>query len=30
MAYYAQRKSIKDGQLVTPSNRYGERAEMEA
>ena len=29
MTYYAQRKSIKDGQPVTPNNRYGERAEME-
>ncbi len=27
--YYAQRKSIKNGQPITPSNRYGERAEME-
>lgn len=29
MTYYAQRKSIKDGQPVTPNNRYGARAEME-
>lgn len=29
MTYYAQRKSIKGGQPVTPNNRYGERAEME-
>ena len=29
MHYYAQRKSIKDGQPVAPNNRYGERAEME-
>ena len=27
--YYAQRKSIKNGETVTPNNRYGERAEME-
>ncbi len=29
MTYYAQRKSIKNGQPVAPNNRYGERAEME-
>lgn len=29
MTYYAQRKSIKNGQPVTPNNRYGERADME-
>lgn len=29
MNYYAQRKSVKNGAPVTPSNRYGERAEME-
>ena len=29
MTYYAQRKSIKNGQPVTPNNRFGERAEME-
>jgi len=29
MTYYAQRKSIKNGQPQTISNRYGERAEME-
>lgn len=29
MTYYSQRKSIKNGQPVTPNNRYGERAEME-
>ena len=29
MTYYAQRKSIKDGQPVAPNNRYGERADME-
>ena len=29
MTYYAQRKSIKNGQPVTPNNRYGERQEME-
>lgn len=29
MTYYAQRKSIRDGQPVAPNNRYGERAEME-
>lgn len=26
--YYAQRKSIKDGQPVAPNNRYGERQDM--
>lgn len=29
MTYYSQRKSIKNGEPVTPNNRYGERAEME-
>lgn len=29
LTYYAQRKSIKDGQPAAPNNRYGERAEME-
>lgn len=29
MTYYAQRKSIKDGQPVAVNNRYGERQEME-
>ena len=29
MTYYAQRKSIKNGQPQTVSNRFGERAEME-
>lgn len=29
MTYYAQRKSIKNGQPVAPNNRYGERADME-
>lgn len=29
MTYYAQRKSVKNGQPVTPNNRYGERNEME-
>ena len=29
MIYYAQRKSVKDGQPITPSNRYGTREEME-
>ena len=29
MTYYAQRKSIKDGNPVTPNNRYGTRPEME-
>ena len=29
MTYYAQRKSIKNGQPVAPNNRYGTRAEME-
>ena len=29
MTYYAQRKSIKNGEPATPNNRYGERAEME-
>ena len=29
LTYYAQRKSIKNGQPVAPNNRYGERAEME-
>lgn len=29
MKYYAQRKSVKNGEPVTPNNRYGERAEME-
>ncbi len=27
--YYAQRKSIKNGQPQNPNNRYGTRAEME-
>lgn len=26
--YYAQRKSIKDGQPVAPNNRYGDRQDM--
>lgn len=29
MTYYAQRKSIKDGNPVAVNNRYGERADME-
>ena len=29
MIYYAQRKSVKDGQPVAPNKRYGERNEME-
>lgn len=29
MTYYAQRKSIKGGQPVTPNNRFGTRPEME-
>ena len=29
MTYYAQRKSIKNGEPVTPNNRYGTRADME-
>lgn len=29
MIYYAQRKSIKNGEPVTPNNRYGARADME-
>lgn len=29
MTYYAQRKSIKNGEPVTPNNRYGARADME-
>ena len=29
MIYYAQRKSVKNGEPQTPNNRYGERAEME-
>ena len=29
MTYYAQRKSIKNGEPVAVNNRYGERAEME-
>ena len=29
MTYYAQRKSIKNGESVTPNNRYGARADME-
>ena len=29
MQYYAQRKSIKNGQPQAVNNRYGERAEME-
>ena len=29
MTYYAQRKSIKNGEPVTPNNRYGSRADME-
>ena len=28
MTYYAQRKSIKDGQPIAPNNRYGDRKEM--
>ena len=27
--YYAQRKSVKDGEPVAINNRYGERADME-
>lgn len=27
--YYAQRKSIKNGEPVTPNNRYGTKEEME-
>ena len=29
MIFYAQRKSIKNGEPITPNNRYGTRAEME-
>ena len=29
LTYYAQRKSIKNGQPVAPNNRYGEHAEVE-
>lgn len=29
MTYYAQRKSIKDGEPQTVNNRYGGRADME-
>lgn len=29
MTYYAQRKSIKNGEPQTVNNRFGERAEME-
>lgn len=29
MTFYAQRKSIKNGQPVAVNNRYGERQEME-
>lgn len=29
MTYYAQRKSIKDGEPQTINNRYGTRADME-
>lgn len=29
MTYYAQRKSIKNGEPQAINNRYGERAEME-
>lgn len=29
MTYYAQRKSIRNGEPQTVNNRYGERAEME-
>lgn len=29
MTYYAQRKSIKNGEPQTINNRYGERADME-
>ena len=29
MTYYAQRKSIKNGEPQTVNNRYGTRAEME-
>lgn len=29
LTYYAQRKSKKNGEPVTPSNRYGTEAEME-
>ena len=28
MTYYAQRKSIKNGQPVAPNNRYGAYSEM--
>ena len=27
--YYAQRKSIKNGEPVAPNNRYGQRTEIE-
>lgn len=29
LTYYAQRKSIKNGQPIAPNNRYGEHDEME-
>ena len=29
MIYYAQRKSVKNGEPVAPNNRYGARREME-
>lgn len=29
VTYYAQRKSIKNGEPVSPNNRYGTREEME-
>ena len=29
MTYYAQRKSIKNGEAQAVNNRYGERADME-
>lgn len=29
MTYYAQRKSIKNGEPVAPNNRYGDRPTME-
>ena len=29
MQYYSQRKSVKNGEPVTPNNRYGTRQEME-
>ena len=29
MIYYAQKKAIKNGEPVTPNNRYGTQKEME-